>query len=394
MLVKKKGSDDINLKSFDDFKLFVNEIINNIKDGYIDSSENIKNYFNQKIDNEISFIKIKNEIKDFFYNKTILNNKYWLSRGWDLEESIQKIKDEQIKRSKKGVDKNKKLKETDYKKWAETNNTKIEYYLKSGYNLDEAKKVLKERQSTFSKEKCISKFGYEKGIDIFNKRQEKWIESLNISYNKESYPEKDSKSINLFNDIKDCINSVFLKNKELLIDAITYSGNNFDLFIEYISNNKEIYTINEISYIFNSKTLQNYFNLKSDEIKQKIIEKYGIIPSRFGNIRYLNNHICRSNGEYYIANYLVKNNIEYEYEKKYKNSTFICDFYLKKYEIYVEYMGFLKSDWYKDTKMIEDYKNKYDVKKRYCINNKLNFIYESDYKIIIQKINEIYGIRN
>ncbi len=56
--------------------------------------------------------------------------------------------------------------------------TRKEYYLEQGYSSDESEKMLKERQSTFSKEICIQKYGKIKGLVIFKDRQSKWQESL------------------------------------------------------------------------------------------------------------------------------------------------------------------------------------------------------------------------
>lgn len=53
--------------------------------------------------------------------------------------------------------------------------TKIEYWLKkTNGNVEEAEKLLSERQVTFSLEKCVIKYGYEKGRKVWLKRQEKW----------------------------------------------------------------------------------------------------------------------------------------------------------------------------------------------------------------------------
>jgi very-short-patch-repair endonuclease len=53
--------------------------------------------------------------------------------------------------------------------------TKIEYWLeKTKGDLIEAKKLLSQRQSTFSLTKCISKYGEENGRNIWLNRQEKW----------------------------------------------------------------------------------------------------------------------------------------------------------------------------------------------------------------------------
>lgn len=60
-----------------------------------------------------------------------------------------------------------------------TYNTRIEYYINKGFSLEEAYKKLSKRQSTFSLEKCISKYGYENGFKRWKERQEKWIKTLN-----------------------------------------------------------------------------------------------------------------------------------------------------------------------------------------------------------------------
>jgi len=65
-----------------------------------------------------------------------------------------------------------------------TYTTTIEYWLKkTNGNLQEAQKLLKERQTTFSLEKCIEKHGLENGTKIWSKRQQKWCNS----YKKQNY---------------------------------------------------------------------------------------------------------------------------------------------------------------------------------------------------------------
>lgn len=58
------------------------------------------------------------------------------------------------------------------------NSLTVEYYVNKGFSADEAKKKLKERQSTFSLEKCISQYGEDEGRKIFAERQEKWQSTL------------------------------------------------------------------------------------------------------------------------------------------------------------------------------------------------------------------------
>lgn len=57
--------------------------------------------------------------------------------------------------------------------------TKLEYYLNRGMSTEEAKQALKARQTTFSKEQCIKKYGEKQGLEVFNRRQEKWQNTLN-----------------------------------------------------------------------------------------------------------------------------------------------------------------------------------------------------------------------
>jgi len=57
----------------------------------------------------------------------------------------------------------------------EQQSTRIEYWLKKGYNETESKKMLSERQTTFSLDICIEKYGKIEGKKIWLKRQEKWI---------------------------------------------------------------------------------------------------------------------------------------------------------------------------------------------------------------------------
>jgi hypothetical protein len=63
------------------------------------------------------------------------------------------------------------------------NNTTIEYYLKKGMTIDEAKLAIIDRQKTFSLEKCIAKYGEKEGREKWKVRQEKWF----TNYRKKSY---------------------------------------------------------------------------------------------------------------------------------------------------------------------------------------------------------------
>jgi len=53
-----------------------------------------------------------------------------------------------------------------------------EYWLKRGYTEDESIKMVKECQTTFSKEKCIEKYGKENGLKRWAARQDKWQNTM------------------------------------------------------------------------------------------------------------------------------------------------------------------------------------------------------------------------
>lgn len=391
MVITIKGRENIIINNIDEFYNFVNSIILNINISYI--NKDVTDYYNSSKDIIIGLKKIKSQIKLLFFNKTILNSEYWISRGWSNEYALDKIKDIQSKRSKIGIDKMNTLKLEDNFKWKSLKNTNIEYYIDKGYSKEEAIVLRKNRQKTFSKDICIDKHGEELGLEIWNNRQNKWIESLNNYVSINGKLNSDSNSLSHYkikhpdNYLIESIKRSYFCNKELILNAIE-STNSISEFCIFISKNKNIYSVSELSSIYNSKLLTEYHRVDSKTFKTLLIKEFGIIPSKFGNIRYFNNHICRSNGEFYIATKLKELGIEYKYEKKYPNSNYICDFYLIKEDVYVEYMGFLKSSYmnkeYKD--VCDKYLEKYIEKEKMCNSLKLNFIYESDYKLIINKI--------
>ena len=60
-------------------------------------------------------------------------------------------------------------------------NTRIDYYLDLGMTKEEAKEALRERQSTFTLEKCIERLGEKEGTRIFKERQDKWAKSCGLN---------------------------------------------------------------------------------------------------------------------------------------------------------------------------------------------------------------------
>lgn len=58
-------------------------------------------------------------------------------------------------------------------------NTRTSYYTERGYSLEEAEKLVSERQTTFSLDKCIARHGPTEGQRVWQERQDKWQNTLN-----------------------------------------------------------------------------------------------------------------------------------------------------------------------------------------------------------------------
>lgn len=97
---------------------------------------------------------------------------FWVKKGFSLEEAELKRKEFQTSQSQKSAVKR--------KTQDDILTNQIMYWVKrKGYSEEEAKKIVSERQKTFSKNKCIQKYGFEEGIKKWQERQDKWQNTLN-----------------------------------------------------------------------------------------------------------------------------------------------------------------------------------------------------------------------
>lgn len=130
-----------------------------------------------------SEIKMKRSISAF-------NVSYWIGLGYSEKEAKAKVSEI----AKKGADstnaKQAKHREIDYESWAKKMPTTKFYWIEQGYSEEEALKKVTERQTTFSKEKCIEKYGEEEGLKKWEERQVRWqfnLHAFNESNKKEKY---------------------------------------------------------------------------------------------------------------------------------------------------------------------------------------------------------------
>lgn len=99
---------------------------------------------------------------------------YWTAQGLTEEQAISKVSEVQTSAA-----------EVAKQKWRDglidkaTRNTNLEYWIKKANgDKSQATKLLRERQSTFSLEKCISTHGELRGTQIWEQRQEKWQNTM------------------------------------------------------------------------------------------------------------------------------------------------------------------------------------------------------------------------
>lgn len=135
--------------------------------------------------------------------------------------------------------------------------TRIDYYLKRGYDLETSEKMLKERQQTFTLDKCIKKYGYKEGLNVFNNRQFKWVTSLSKNGNLKCGYSQISQEF--FNKILN-----FYKNDEL--DNIYFATKNYEMTMT--DDNNKIY-------------LYDFTDLKNNKIIEYNGDKYHANPKLY-----------------------------------------------------------------------------------------------------------------
>lgn len=82
-----------------------------------------------------------------------------------------------------------------------------------------------------------------------------------------------------------------------------------------------------------------------------------------------------------IYNFLKNNNFDFIYGLEYPNqinTSYKCDFYLKKFDYYIEYTGMLNFNrTEKVKKILDEYKHRLNCKKIICIENNLKHYFSN-----------------
>lgn len=239
--------------------------------------------------------------------------------------------------------------------------TNIEYYLAKGMSVEDATKALSERQSTFSLDKCVDKYGILEGTFVWQDRQDKWQDSLK---------EKSQEEIDLMNAMKSMsLNAFILRygNDTGLIEYIKYcNSKDWKYFTTITDLNEFLCELFDVSgYIDKSisRVPEYQFGVLGivdslEYCKSLFTDKWGTFPSglrKYGNTRsyyydeldsYGDHIVLRSSIEKKMHSMFVENNINFIYEKQYPNSTLRYDFYLPDFNKYIEICGFMNDPVY------------------------------------------------
>lgn len=208
------------------------------KEEAIEKIENIKNKLKES----------QSKMSEFDFNSMIPSKKeHWVKKGYSEEESNLKS-NLNIKTATNNCNSFVEDKKLNPNKYIGIFNTSIDYYLKKGYSVEESKKLLKERQTTFTLEKCIKKYGEKIGIEKWKERQEKWSKSLLDNGN---------------------LKIGYSNISQIMFDKICENLKN-DEYIFYGKKNKEI-------SIANSKSKRGFLYDFTDILNKKIIEFNGDI---------------------------------------------------------------------------------------------------------------------
>lgn len=172
-----------------------------------------------------------------------IRKEYWITKGYNEEDADRLAEKTKSANNKKGA---KKSATSDVRRI--TSKRCVEYYTTRGYNKDDAKKIISEDQKYFSKNICIEKYGKEKGLEIWQERQNRWQMTLNAKPDEEKARInrlKLTKGITVSTAEKEIIKEIKETNIDLkIIPQFNLSVNNKKQYVYDIAVNNKIIEYN------------------------------------------------------------------------------------------------------------------------------------------------------
>lgn len=109
-------------------------------------------------------------------SKRPIRKEYWLAKGYSEVEAEKLANDTKAQNDQRGASQSKSM--SDEIRRSKSHRCE-EYWILRGHTQEEARKIIATKQSTFSLEKCIEKYGKEAGTARWQERQENWKNTLN-----------------------------------------------------------------------------------------------------------------------------------------------------------------------------------------------------------------------
>ena len=324
-----------------------------------------------------------------------IRKEYWIENfGYDEETATIKANETKSENNRKGSQTSK----CSTKKKV-NNRLSVDYYLLRGYDENTAKDIISNLQRTFSKDICIEKYGYERGVEIWKERQIKWQKSI-----------IDNNDIDEINAMKNPLLSYYgLPNDEIRqrVCSLVCSDDAFIAFnenelLEYINGvifDDEPYLVfTDYTYVLDKLRSYNYMYISKDfDIIDFLKSKVGFIEdksfeikkSKYSKFFYRKDGMTlKSSSEINFYIWSKKYGIDFLYGERYNRETQQrYDFYLPKYDIIVEIAGRMQDNEYYQTMFSKQEKfgsvivESKDVKKflREVLDGNFN---RDDYKIL------------
>ena len=316
-------------------------------------------------------------------SKSPIYSEYWIEKGYDSasakEKAIEVKSSNNIKASKNSLSRSD-------ERIRSSSRRCVEYWLLRGYDLEESKIEVGKIQSTFSKAKCIEKYGPINGLQKWQDRQDGWQNTLKsksvdeiilLNKNKNSrnldniQVKCDGDVVRIRNYIDDLYNNSILYDVELFINKI---------YDDIAENPHTAYKSPEMMVKLYSKMQFDILEIRSPVEFMNQFSKYGEIHKidSHGHYRkWVDKGLLRSGHEILFYELLIKNNIKFELDNRYPDSNFRYDFYLVEYDIYVEIAPMYLTS--------ESYALKMDKKKKLfgCVILKKSKEYESFVKSLL-----------
>ena len=198
---------------------------------------------------------------------TIFCFEFWMGKGYSEEESKVKVSDIQKENAKKYLEK---YPTKEDKQQFSVRHTS--YWINKGYIESEAIEKVKERQATFSLEKCVEKYG-EMGYNIWKERQDKWQQTINSKSVEEIETINRRKAITLENQIEKHGQELgIIKYNEFLIKKaenfkLGYSKSSRNFFIKLYKKLRKANIIERKDVYFGVDGSKEYFIFDGEKVR-------------------------------------------------------------------------------------------------------------------------------